>query len=299
MAILILLVLAGAVLGTAALTPWIFALCAQWYDPMPWPFSRVFDRVFVLVIVLLLVVSRKRFGLTEVKLAFSRFTGKDRWQQVIFGMLLTVAVSAVALTCCVQAGLVGWSDRSAGYYLSQLPGTLATAIVVSLLEESFFRVLLLGQLRRTMLALFAVPLAAVIYAAAHFFAPDKSFVVTALDPLAGFRYLGLVFGNLGDPSLLSPMLGLWIVGIVLGVVYLRTNSVYLTIGLHAGWILAAKAAVFSTQTINQAESLHILARRYFLVGHPIGWISVLVVGLLVIIAAKKSNSQTATKASAQ
>ncbi len=120
---------------------------------------------------------------------------------------------------------------------------LMPAFFGAVIEEWLFRGLLLGIWLRILTpgkALFTVSF---IFAFVHFLAPpDGSDIADPAAPLAGFRMLGLIFGNFLNPQFIAAeFLVLFTVGLILGATRLRTGSLWFPIGLHAGWIFAFKS----------------------------------------------------------
>jgi hypothetical protein len=98
----------------------------------------------------------------------------------------------------------------------------------------------------------------------------------------GFEYLAAVFDRLLLPGVLPAFFGLFLVGVVLCIVIWRTRSLLLCLGLHAGWVIAIKLASFSTvKTANFAYAEGV-GRRYFLVAEPLAWVSIVLVGVIVL-----------------
>jgi hypothetical protein len=130
--------------------------------------------------------------------------------------------------------------------LARALGTVAGAALAGIfaggLEETFFRGLLFkgvhdaGHPARAFLGV------NLFFSALHFVRPGQSYFLDGLDLFAGFRHLLTTFAPFGDPLAILPgLMGLWLIGIVLSYALLRTGKLYLTIGLHAGWIVALKS----------------------------------------------------------
>jgi uncharacterized protein len=116
---------------------------------------------------------------------------------------------------------------------------LAASITVPFIEEAFFRGIVLGVLLRTgrkYIAIFAV---SVIFAAVHFLkAPDRTSEIVTWT--SGFRSIAHAFEGLGDPMMLaSALTTLFFIGWILADARVLTQSLWLSIGLHAGWIFAS------------------------------------------------------------
>jgi membrane protease YdiL (CAAX protease family) len=124
---------------------------------------------------------------------------------------------------------------------SSLPGVLGAAIAVPLIEELFFRGLLLGILLRDLRPTVATLLISAFFAVIHFLkAPARPYEVVSW--FSGFRSIGNSFGQFADPMMVLALFAtLFLIGWILADARLRTRSLFLPIGLHSGWILMAGA----------------------------------------------------------
>jgi uncharacterized protein len=116
---------------------------------------------------------------------------------------------------------------------------LVASIAVPFIEEAFFRGIVLGVLLRTgrkYVAIFAVSL---IFAAVHFLkAPDRTSEIVTWT--SGFSSIAHAFDGLGDPMMLASALAtLFFIGWILADARVLTRSLWLSIGLHAGWIFGS------------------------------------------------------------
>jgi uncharacterized protein len=116
---------------------------------------------------------------------------------------------------------------------------LVASIAVPFIEEAFFRGIVLGVLLRTgrkYVAIFAVSL---IFAAVHFLkAPDRTSEIVTWT--SGFSSIAHAFDGIGDPMMLAPALAtLFFIGWILADARVLTRSLWLSIGLHAGWIFGS------------------------------------------------------------
>jgi uncharacterized protein len=121
-------------------------------------------------------------------------------------------------------------------------GKMALAsITVPFIEEAFFRGILLGVLLRTgrkYIAIFAV---SAIFAAIHFLkAPERTSEIVTWT--SGFSSIAHAFDGLGDPmTLASALATLFFIGWILADARVLTHALWLSIGLHAGWIFSSGA----------------------------------------------------------
>jgi membrane protease YdiL (CAAX protease family) len=116
-----------------------------------------------------------------------------------------------------------------------------TAAVVPFIEETLFRGLFLGVLLRSNRPLTAALLSSGIFSIVHFLkAPDQT--TTSVAWTSGFISLGHSFDQFAEPMLvLAGFTTLFVIGVILAHARLRTQSLWLPIGLHAGWIFASGA----------------------------------------------------------
>ena len=153
-------------------------------------------------------------------------------------------ISALPVLCCeivlVQSGVYSLRDS---WTWEAIGKVTLTAAVVPLIEESLFRGLFLGVLLRGMSARPAIVLSAAIFSIIHFLkAPDQT--TTVVKWSSGFVSLAHSLHQFGEPMLvLAGFTTLFIIGLILADARISTRSLWLPIGLHAGWILAS--AVFA------------------------------------------------------
>ncbi len=124
-----------------------------------------------------------------------------------------------------------------------LASFLGSAVAVALAEEAFFRGVLLGLVRRTAPPATALIFVSALFAVLHFLKPPpRGLDQPAVHWLSGFEFLPKVFWQWHDPLLVAGgFTTLFLVALVLGMARLRTRSLWLPIGLHAGWVFGLKS----------------------------------------------------------
>lgn len=172
---------------------------------------------------------------------------------------------------------MSWSGIPGDELAWKLLEAIPAAILVSLLEESFFRILVLDGLRERLSAAAAAIGCSLFYAAVHFLAPAKDFVYPGWSLTIGFEYLARVLSRFGLPAVLAGILGLFLIGLTLCWAIRRTGSIWLCVGLHSGWFLVAKLAVYVADVAPGAALPRGVNERYFLVGRPWTWLSIVAV----------------------
>ena len=230
------IVIVASVVVATIVSP--FAAAAVAAMGFHFPFPRIFDRT-VMVLVAIALISQAR-ELRVVPLLRSGFDRPMRnLPRATRGFLISIAAIAMLVYLAIAMGAHA-NETSAGIW-RLMPKYFVSAIVIAIIEEGFFRAFLLvgmeGDFGRTP----ALLLSSAIYAIAHLVRSPAKFYVTGIHPLAGFETLGLSLAHLVNPALMLPtFIGLFLLGIVLGEAFLETGTVYLSIGLHTGFVLGAK-----------------------------------------------------------
>jgi hypothetical protein len=292
--LLIFLLLALAL--TCVISPWM-ALGADW-TAARWPdlleervpFARIFNRAFMIAGITLFIVARRYLISTEIKplLAVKASTA---WQAFLTGCGLALGSMALLLALMTVADVYTPFFRlSLGKSLSRIAGALASGVFVGFMEEIFFRGLLfVGFLQRGQ-PLRAYVLANLFYSALHFVKPGNDYFLDRLDFLAGFRHLLTTFQPFLEPATLLPgFIGLFLIGVVLSYALVRTGHLYLSIGLHAGWIIALKTVrVFGNYSRVDLGWLF-GATDPKIVSGVAAWIGILLVGLAIMQLTRRGS----------
>ncbi len=121
-----------------------------------------------------------------------------------------------------------------------MPEVVIAASVVPILEELLFRGFILGVLLRSFSRLNALLITSALFSIIHFLkAPERTSPNESVTWLSGFVSIAHSFWQFGDPLLLAAgFLTLFAIGCILADARLQTRSLWLPIGLHAGWIFA-------------------------------------------------------------
>lgn len=279
----------GTVVFSAFLTPFIYSFLVYLIPSFPWPFSRVFDRVAMLVVLVFVLYFRKEFDLKKFSLVFKQqISAYSKIGSIIKGIIISLSISVVALFIIADQMQIVWAEKTASQVIIKLLMVLPAALLISFIEEGFFRGLLFPRLKDSLPLVGAIAASSLLYAVCHFITPDKTFSYKTFSAFAGFDYLVAVANRLTLPGTWQACLGLFFVGVVLATTFQISKSIYLSIGLHTGWILSMKFAFFSLKLDDPALAISAGAgRRYFLAAQPIGWISIFCVLIFATIIFKK------------
>ena len=232
---------------TVVISPWAAALWnslietrPQWHE-YRYPFSHIFGRLFMVLGVVLFFPCRhllKIESLSQLGLRPNRQWHCDFARGALIALASFVAVVSLMSLLHVFTPFFRLSLSTA---VERCFKALLTALTVGVLEEIFFRGVVFKGLLEDLRPAAAFTLSSLFYAAIHFIKPAEQFSVAGLDPWAGIRYLTGAFQPFLDPaSLLPGLFGLFLIGLVLAYAFLRTGSLYLSMGLHAGWVFGLK-----------------------------------------------------------
>lgn len=230
----------ATILGGALLAPPLY-WSAQWLaDHGFFPFlAKVdFETFFhrALLIAALLLVWPLLRSICVRRLSDLGLASSPRWlRHLVAGFFL----SMLPLLCCgaVFIALHVYSLRS-NVAWNGFGKIIATTVFVPLIEEGFFRGLILGILLRSGRPYISVVVTSALYSIVHFLkAPEQTSTVVGWS--SGFRSIVYSFAQFTDPVLVAAAFTtLFLIGWILADTRLRTRSLWLPIGLHAGWIFA-------------------------------------------------------------
>ena len=178
-------------------------------------------------------------------------------------------LSTIPLLCC-GALLIAFHAYSFRHVLawSRFGKVLVASITVPFIEEAFFRGIILGVLLRTGRKYMPILVVSALFAAVHFLkAPERTSAVVTWS--SGLNSIAHAFGRFGDPVMIaSAFVTLFLIGCVLADARVLTRSLWLSIGLHAGWIFAS--GTFSLLARRQALALPWLGKNLLVGIIPLG-----------------------------
>jgi membrane protease YdiL (CAAX protease family) len=125
----------------------------------------------------------------------------------------------------------------------QFGAPITSALGASLVEELFFRGLLLSLLLRTMSPRAALLAGTFVFAVVHFLKPPEGWQIedAAVTWNSGFLVLWQIAEGFGNVEfLLAEFATLFAVGWVLAQVRMQTGALWAGMGLHAGWVFGLK-----------------------------------------------------------
>jgi membrane protease YdiL (CAAX protease family) len=204
----------------------VFAFLAR-YD-----FETFFHRAVLIAAAVLLWPFLR---VTNVRsMADLRLVPNCRWRRdVLAGILL----AAIPLLCC-GALLIAFNIYSFRHTFAwaRFGKVLTATLTVPFIEETFFRGIVLGVLLKTGRQYMSILAASAIFSVIHFLkAPERT--STTVTWTSGFNSIAHSFEQFGDATMLiSAFATLFLIGWILADARILTRSLWLPIGLHAGWI---------------------------------------------------------------
>lgn len=234
--------------GGALLAPWLWAAAQQVLPGTSLasqPFRRYVDRS-LLGLALLGLWPMVRSGLFPGWRSFGLAWTTDRRRELGSGLAGGMMSLAGVAILALGFGARTWdSGHSSITLLSHGLRAVGAAVAVSLMEELLFRGMVFGSLRGRFSFRTSAVASATLYAVVHFFrrpaAPDS------IGPWTGLEMLGEMLSGLADPGQVFPgILTLGAIGWLLAWCRERTGSLWLPLGLHAGWIFWFKSYTFFT-----------------------------------------------------
>lgn len=251
--------LVGVVVGGALLAPWLWYLGQYLVESgilpqlKPFGFAKYLNRSVLLMVIVGLwpflrqvgMVDRKDFGIED----------NPSWNR---DLLIGCVVAFVILLACGGLGLTldyrKWANGLPRF--TSIMAAIMAALVVSPLEEGLFRGVLLGSLSRRFKLGLAIAIQAAVFASLHFLKPAAAYKKFAgeVQPWTGFELLPHFLSGFSQPTkLVAGWLTLFAVGVVLADLKVRTRSLWLPIGVHAGWILGIKSIKLATRKENPPD----------------------------------------------
>jgi uncharacterized protein len=195
-------------------------------------FQKFFNRAMLVAALVLLwpVVRWLRIGgWSELGLE----PNPRRWKHLTAGFLIAGLFVAVMAGCYIAGDVYRWKKKFDEW--ERIPVLFLSAWVIALLEEGLFRAGILGLFRRTLPAGVAIAISAAVFSSVHFLKPDDAVQIAQVGWLSGFELVPHVFHKFAEPmELLSGFTTILVLGLMLADVTVRTRSIWMAIGLHAG-----------------------------------------------------------------
>ena len=219
-------------LGAMILGPVLyFGLALVW----PIPFHRAMDRA-------LLISAVAALGLfwSRIPLATLWPWNGDAWKQLLLGYFIAAVSIQAMIGFDLALGGFTSAHLSGGKVAGRVLLALVAAMLVPPLEETVFRGFLQTELVKGPGWRVGWVFAAAIFMLAHFLKIPVELDHQPVHIWSGATALGAAFAQFAHDLLLPENIGkaanLFLVGLILGGVFLRSGSLWVNAGLHGGWI---------------------------------------------------------------
>ena len=153
------------------------------------------------------------------------------------GFLIALGPLLICGAILIFSGVYSLRDH---FLWSKMPAVLIASTLVPVIEELLFRGFILGVLVCSLPQWVAVFFTSALFSIIHFLKPSpRSLPEESISWWSGFDSITHSFSQFSDPLLLiGGFLTLFAIGWILADARLTTRSLWLPIGLHAGWIFA-------------------------------------------------------------
>ncbi|MEO5914657.1 MAG: CPBP family intramembrane glutamic endopeptidase [Luteolibacter sp.] len=176
--------------------------------------------------------------------------------QAVAGFVGVTLLFFLIATILVFLGVFEWKSPTESMIRIVLK-VFATSILLAVVQEILFRSVAMGIFLRAMRPAWALGMTAVIFALVYFLNPPPG--LNVLDPEAsgiGFEMLRKIAGQFSEPQVViasfTPMLAL---GGMLAYARWETASLFLPVGLHAGWIFINGIISHVTLPVSHPDTL--------------------------------------------
>jgi hypothetical protein len=246
--LLFLALLAASLIVASALTYPAWLLVAMLSVE---PVHRVMNRLAMLFALIGLIYLTRRLGLSDREsmgygIARSLFA-----RQLVLGWLAGAALMLPLVLFLfgldIREVKTGFDDT----WGSVIAGGIISGLAVAFIEETFFRGVLFSALRRTSGVTAAILAPSLLYAALHFLGGKLRVPADEVTWTHGFMVLARLFERYAQPlAFADSFFALFMLGVLLAVVRLRTGAIAACIGLHAAGVcviaVLRKATVLNT-----------------------------------------------------
>lgn len=267
-------VTAAVLLGSAILAPILVKF-------LPFKFEKIFNRL-IMISTLAAVVAFVR--VTPESLARYGLTREPKmWKLIFAGFLGGVGTLLILTFVKLGFGAAQVSIEKTGMeILLKTAGVFFSAFLIGLIEEYFFRGVIFSTLKDKfgwgLLA--ALIVTSLFYSAVHFVNVQKPFIPGEPTFYDSLKLIAAPFHSfLNWQEFWRAAIGLFLFGGILNVLYLRSGSLYMSIGLHAGCVFFVKTDRYFVDFINDSPMLWGSAKMYDSLA---GWVFIALMGIVLI-----------------
>lgn len=300
----LLLIFAAAPLISLLLCPWVYmAIQSRAPEVMEWvhqsetagthlfwadladsiftaPMRRVNARI-VLILVLVFLVPAYRMSGLHGRADFGIPKRRDGLRLSGAGLLVAAVSMLLVYGIGLFSGVYGARSLEPGI-VGDLLQIVIGMLLIGVIEEILFRGFILNALRKSLGPVGAVLVSSALFAVVHFIKPADPELTDRW--YSGFLLAGNAFAETG-PAFWPEICTLFCMGTVLATLSLWSRSVYLAIGLHAGWVWIMM--IFQLFVENQGRLVWLYGPTEWISKGWIGAIMALAVWAIVFVTRSK------------
>lgn len=275
----ILLLFAVSLIAAAALAYPVWLLVGLLDDQ---PIHRILHRLAMLAAIVGMIWLVRRWRLTDRASAGFGLPRQQFWKQIGIGLLVGAVIIAPLLLSLYWLDVRSADpkvDITVGLIAKVLVKGLLTGLIVSFIEELFFRGYLFTAIQRESGRLLAIVLPSLLYASVHFLDGRLRVPRDEIDWYSGFTVLSRMFVAYNEPlAIVDSFLALFAVGVLLAIARVRSGAIALCIGMHAAWVCLLYFNTVITD-FNPDSSARWMVGSY---DEVIGWGTVAWMGVLAV-----------------
>ncbi|MDA0346182.1 MAG: type II CAAX endopeptidase family protein [Verrucomicrobia bacterium] len=248
----------GALVFAAIVAPLVFNLVHS-LDPdassylAQKPFGKYFDRGRVLCLLILFPVLMKKANLLSWKRLGFLPPGRVHFKKwFAIGICMMALVYAVDFSFGILEPRENWSW---GNQFEKIGSGIVSALLIAVVEESFFRGFVFRAFYTSLKPKLAVVLSSLFFAYVHFKMPYEVMAHIPVNEIGFDDGLFAIWGTLTTFLYFEGLLflNLFLVGILLHLGFLYTRNLWTCVGLHAGWVVVIQSLV---KTMDEVEGAH-------------------------------------------
>ena len=243
-------------------------------------FERILSRTILILAVLLFYPTCQLLKINNF--ASLGFKTENFPSTAIRSWLLGIAMLTPISIFFISCGFRLWEPAPQNLFepITIVISAIISACIIGLIEETLFRGLLQSQLSAAMNSFWSIIIVSIIYSSVHFLQAPEFDSNQIIHWYSGFTFLSSAFENFNNIStFLDAWFALFLAGVFLSLIRLRTNNILWCIGIHAGWVTHIKMFKDFTDRDNSAQCASLASNYDSFIGEfSAAWI------LLVLLA---------------
>ncbi len=204
-----------------------------------------------------------------------------------YGLLSGLIMLAVLASGLISLGIYDLHDGreiNATVITRLLLGALLTGVAVALFEETLFRGALLQGLRKQTNTNTALITISLVYAAVHFIHYPQPAAGETIGWLTAPQSFLPAYSSVISTETLDAFLSLFVLGLLFGLIRIRTSNIIQCIGLHAGLVAGIKLFRFFTEYKPDNAHAYLVSSYDYRLGYlALIWLIIVTAGYFVYL----------------